>query len=324
MNAEPVLSVRELVVRFATDAGTVHAVNGVTFDVGAGDAIGLVGESGSGKTVTSLAVMRLLPKAGRIVSGEVVFRGKELTTLSEHEMRGLRGKEISMVLQDPLSSLNPVLTIGEQIAEAIRAHEDVGRRAARERAAELLGSVGIPGAGDQLERFPHQFSGGMRQRVMIATALVLHPKVLIADEPTTALDVTVQAQVLELLHELTKELGTAIVLISHDLGIMARMTRRITVMYAGFVMESAPTVELFARPRHPYTVGLLGSIPRAGADGELRPIEGAPPDLERAPVGCPFEPRCARRIAACRETMPPLVPAADASHLVACHNPVPS
>ena len=320
--SEPVLSVRDLVVRFSTERGAVHAVNGVSFDVDAGGAVGLVGESGSGKSVTNLAIMQLLPRGGRIVSGEVWFDGRDLTKVSQQEMRRLRGKELAMVLQDPQSSLNPVLTIGEQIEEAIRAHESVSRAAARTRAAELLGSVGIPRPGEQLSRYPHQFSGGMRQRVMISIALALHPKVLIADEPTTALDVTVQAQVLELLRELTREMGTAIVLISHDLGIMARMTQRISVMYAGSIVESASTVALFAGPQHPYTVGLLRSIPRIGGGGSLRPIEGSPPDMDRPPVGCSFAPRCAWRVDACWDVTPPLAADVDASHLLACHDPV--
>ncbi len=319
---EPVLSVRDLVVRFSTGRGAVYAVNGVSFDVDAGGAVGLVGESGSGKSVANLAILRLLPRGGRIVSGEVWFDGRDLTKLSQAEMRRVRGKEIAMVLQDPQSSLNPVLTIGEQIEEAIRAHEAVSRSAARTRAAELLGSVGISRPNEQLARYPHQFSGGMRQRVMISIALALHPKVLIADEPTTALDVTVQAQVLELLRELTRELGTAIVLISHDLGIMARMTQRISVMYAGSIVEAASTIALFARPQHPYTVGLLRSIPRIGGEGSLQPIEGAPPDLEREPVGCSFVPRCAWRVDACWQTTPSLLAGDDQSHLLACHDPV--
>jgi oligopeptide transport system ATP-binding protein len=320
--SEPVLSVRDLVVRFSTERGAVHAVNGVSFDVDAGGSVGLVGESGSGKSVTNLAIMQLLPRGGRVVSGEVWFDGRDLTKLSPQDMRRLRGKELAMVLQDPQSSLNPVLTIGEQIEEAVRAHENVTRRAARTRAGELLSSVGIPRPNEQLDRYPHQFSGGMRQRVMISIALALHPKVLIADEPTTALDVTVQAQVLELLRELTREMGTAIVLISHDLGIMARMTQRISVMYAGSIVESASTVALFAGPQHPYTVGLLRSIPRIGGQGLLRPIEGAPPDMERPPVGCSFAPRCAWRVEACWDITPPLAADVDASHLLACHDPV--
>ena len=321
--SEPELAVRDLVVRFAVGRRTVHAVNGVSFDVGRGESVGLAGESGSGKSATSLAVMRLLPRpAGRIDAGEIRFEGTDLLGLSEAEMRRLRGRDISMVLQDPQSALNPVLTIGEQIEEAIRAHE-TGHRAAVRKAEELLRLVDIPRPHEQLERYPHQLSGGMRQRVMIAIALALHPKVLIADEPTTALDVTVQAQVLELLKKLTAELGTAIVLITHDLGILAGMTSRISVMYAGFVVEAAPTEQLFAEPRHPYTVGLLRSIPRRGErGGALTPIEGNPPDLERPPVGCPFAPRCAWRVEACWREMPPLVAYDDPSHLLACHNPV--
>jgi oligopeptide/dipeptide ABC transporter ATP-binding protein len=332
---DAVLRVRDLAVRFDSGRSVVHAVNGVSLDLEAGGALGLVGESGSGKSVTSLAILRLLPHhTARIAAGEVWFGGRDLIQLSDREMRRLRGKEISLVPQDPMSSLNPVLTIGEQVAETIQAHEDVRRGEARRRAAELLGAVGIPRPGDQLSRYPHQFSGGMRQRVMIAIALALRPTLLIADEPTTALDVTVQAQVLELLHELTVERGTAILLISHDLGIMARMTRRIAVMYAGHVVESAPTAEIFARPHHPYTVGLLRSIPRVTDVGRpLTHIAGAPPEPGRLPRGCPFAPRCAWALTACWDEMPPLAPleAALAAagtapgagvHLLACHNPV--
>jgi oligopeptide/dipeptide ABC transporter ATP-binding protein len=332
---DAVLRVRDLAVRFDSGRSVVHAVNGVSLDLEAGGALGLVGESGSGKSVTSLAILRLLPRhTARIVAGEVWFGGRDLIQLSDREMRRLRGKEISLVPQDPMSGLNPVLTIGEQVAETIQAHEDVRRGEARRRAAELLGAVGIPRPGDQLGRYPHQFSGGMRQRVMIAIALALRPTLLIADEPTTALDVTVQAQVLELLHELTVERGTAILLISHDLGIMARMTRRIAVMYAGHVVESAPTAEVFAHPHHPYTVGLLRSIPRVTDVGRpLTHIAGAPPEPGRLPPGCPFAPRCAWALAACWEEMPPLAPVEAAlfaggptrgtgAHLLACHNPV--
>jgi oligopeptide/dipeptide ABC transporter ATP-binding protein len=320
---DPVLAVRDLVVRFRTGKRVVHAVNGVSFELEAAGALGLVGESGSGKSVTSLAILRLLPRHGWIERGEVRFEGRDLLTLSDAEMRTMRGARLSMVLQDPLSSLNPVLSIGEQIEEAIRAHADVSTAEARRRAAELLAAVGIARPNEQLDRFPHQFSGGMRQRVMIATALALRPTVLIADEPTTALDVTVQAQVLDLLRTLTAEMGTAIVLISHDLGVMARMTKEICVMYAGFVVERAPTEEIFRRPTHPYTVGLLRSIPHRGvARGALHAIDGAPPDLEREPVGCPFAPRCAWRVEACWREMPPLAPVDDGGHLLACHHPV--
>jgi oligopeptide transport system ATP-binding protein len=330
---DPLLRVRDLVVRFDSGRKVVPAVNGVSLDLEAGGALGLVGESGSGKSVTSLAILRLLPRStARIAGGEVWFGGRNLIQLSEREMRSLRGKEISLVPQDPMSGLNPVITVGEQVIETIRAHESVRRGEARRRAADLLGTVGIPRPRDQLDRYPHQFSGGMRQRVLIAIALALRPTLLIADEPTTALDVTVQAQVLELLHELTAQHGTAILLISHDLGIMARMTRRITVMYAGYVVESAPTGEIFARPSHPYTAGLLRSIPRVADMGrQLTPIAGAPPEFDRLPRGCPFAPRCAWALDVCWREMPALIPmeAAEVAggspagdHLLACHNPV--
>ena len=330
---DPMLRVRDLTVRFDSGRNVVYAVNGVSFDLEAGGALGLVGESGSGKSVTSLAILRLLPSPpAKIVRGEVWLGDRDLTQLSEREMRGLRGKEISLVPQDPMSGLNPVLTIGEQVTETLRAHADMRRRQARHRAAELLGTVGIARPGDQLDRYPHQFSGGMRQRVLIAIALALRPTLLIADEPTTALDVTVQAQVLELLHELTAQRGTAILLISHDLGIMARMTQRIMVMYAGYVVESGPTTEIFVHPHHPYTVGLLRSIPRvAGAGRPLMPIVGSPPVLDRIPRGCPFAPRCAWALDVCWQEIPPLAPAEAISfsggprsggHLLACHNPV--
>jgi oligopeptide transport system ATP-binding protein len=320
---EPLLSVRDLVVRFQTREGQVYAVNGVSFDVRAGETVGLVGESGSGKSVTSLAIMGLLPRySARIVSGQIMFEGKDLTQLDISELRTLRGAEISMVFQDPMSSLNPVLTIGEQVVETIQAHAHVSPAAARGRAVEILRSVGIPNPKEQLRRYPHQFSGGMRQRVLIAIALALEPRLLIADEPTTALDVTVQAQVLELLRELTTRLQTALVLISHDLGIMARMAQRVVVMYAGMVVESAATAELLQRPRHPYTVGLLNSSPRLTGDRpRLQPIEGAPPDLEQPPTGCPFTPRCGWRLPHCATVMPPLVDSGG-GHLLACHNPV--
>jgi oligopeptide transport system ATP-binding protein len=303
------LSVRDLVVRFRTHDGTVYAVNGVSFDLDEGETLGLVGESGCGKSVTNLAVMRLLPQpAGKIEGGEVVFEGENLLNLDESDMRDLRGKDIAMIFQDPMTSLNPVLTIEEQMTETIQAHRRVSRSEARARTLELLNTVGIPQPEKRLRNFPHQFSGGMRQRVMIAMALALEPKLLIADEPTTALDVTIQAQVLELLGRLAADRGTAVILITHDLGVVAGMTRRINVMYAGFVVEAAATGDLFGRPRHPYTVGLLHSIPRLdAAQGEpLIPIEGVPPDLRKAPVGCPFSPRCAWRVPECWTAMPPL------------------
>ena len=305
------LSVRDLIVRFRTHDGTVYAVNGVSFDLEEGETLGLVGESGSGKSVTNLAVMRLLPQpAGHIENGQVLFNAEDLTKLPEASMRELRGRDIAMIFQDPMTSLNPVLTIEEQMVETIQAHRRVSSADARARAIELLGMVGIAEPAGRLRNYPHQFSGGMRQRVMIAMALALEPQLLIADEPTTALDVTIQAQVLELLQRLTRERGTAVILITHDLGVVAGMTGRINVMYAGFIVEAATTVELFAKPRHPYTVGLLHSIPRvdAGPEEALIPIEGVPPDLRRAPVGCPFAPRCAWRLESCWTGMPSLEP----------------
>jgi oligopeptide transport system ATP-binding protein len=327
------LSVRDLVVRFRTHDGTVYAVNGVSFDLDESETLGLVGESGCGKSVTNLAVMRLLPSpAGRIEGGQVVFEGLDLLSLDESAMRDLRGKDIAMIFQDPMTSLNPVLTIEEQMVETIRAHRRVSKAEARATTIELLGMVGIPQPEARLKNFPHQFSGGMRQRVMIAMALALEPKLLIADEPTTALDVTIQAQVLELLSRLAAEHGTAVILITHDLGVVAGMTKRINVMYAGFVVESATTPDLFARPHHPYTVGLLHSMPRLDAQpGEpLIPIEGTPPDLRFAPVGCAFAPRCAWRVDRCWKENPglePMQPTQEivttgprATHRVACWN----
>jgi len=327
------LSVRDLLVRFQTHDGTVYAVNGVSFDLDEGETLGLVGESGCGKSVTNLAVMRLLPRpAGRIVGGHVYFQDEDLVGLDEAEMRDLRGKEIAMIFQDPMTSLNPVLTIHEQMVETIKAHKKVTDKEARARAIELLAMVGIPDPEPLLRNFPHQFSGGMRQRVMIAMALALEPKLLIADEPTTALDVTIQAQVLELLGRLAADHGTAVILITHDLGVVAGMTRRTNVMYAGFVVESATTADLFAKPSHPYTVGLLHSMPRLDAQpGEpLIPIEGTPPDLRFAPVGCPFAPRCAWRLERCFAEMPQLEPISPtievqktgpkATHRSACWN----
>jgi oligopeptide transport system ATP-binding protein len=328
------LEVRDLVIRFRTHEGTIHAVNGISFDVERGERLGLVGESGCGKSVTNLGIMRLLPKpAGRVEKGSVEFDGLDLLRLSESEMRDLRGKEVAMIFQDPMTSLNPVLTIEEQMVETIRAHRKVGSKEARARAVELLEMVGIPSAEARLGAYPHEFSGGMRQRVMVAMALALDPKLMIADEPTTALDVTIQAQVLDLLRRLTTENDTALILITHDLGVVAGMTERINVMYAGFIVETAPTAVLFDRPSHPYTVGLLHSIPRLDTErpDALIPIEGAPPDQRREPLGCPFAPRCAWRLEVCWTVNPPLAPVvpgerivstgAGATHQIACHNP---
>jgi oligopeptide transport system ATP-binding protein len=330
----PLLSVRDLVVQFRTQDATIHAVNGISFDLAEGETLGIVGESGCGKSVTNLAIMRLLPKpAGRIERGQILFEGQDLVTLSENEIRAIRGRDIAMIFQDPMTSLNPVLTIEEQMVETIRAHRTTTKEEARARAIELLEMVGMPKPETRLKAFPHQFSGGMRQRVMIAMALALAPRLLIADEPTTALDVTIQAQVLEILERLSSETGSALILITHDLGVVAGMTQRINVMYAGFVVEAATTLELFAQPSHPYTIGLLHSIPRLDSDGEedLIPIEGRPPDQRVAPVGCPFAPRCAWRVERCWSENPGLAPVdgrelvvmtgPDATHRIACFNP---
>jgi oligopeptide transport system ATP-binding protein len=330
----PLLSVEDLVVQFRTHEGTIHAVNGVTFGLDEGELLGLVGESGCGKSVTNLAIIRLLPRpAGRIVRGRVLFEGQDLVVLREDELRDIRGSAIAMIFQDPMTSLNPVLTIEEQMVETIQAHRKVSKEDAKARAVGLLDMVGIPNPATRLRSFPHQFSGGMRQRVMIAMALALQPKLLIADEPTTALDVTIQAQVLELLQQLTRDSSTALILITHDLGVVAGMTQRINVMYAGFIVETATTPELFASPSHPYTVGLLHSIPRLDEDAheQLIPIEGRPPDMRHAPTGCPFAPRCAWRVESCWTENPALRPltgggpvvmtGANATHRIACHNP---
>jgi oligopeptide transport system ATP-binding protein len=331
---ESLLDVRGLLVRFRTHDGTIHAVNGISFELARGERLGLVGESGCGKSVTNLAIIRLLPKpAGRIEGGRVLFDGLDLVTLDEAEVRDIRGRDIAMIFQDPMTSLNPVLTVEEQMVETIQAHRKMSKADARARAVELLGMVGIPQAEKRLKSFPHQFSGGMRQRVMIAMALALEPKLMIADEPTTALDVTIQAQVLELISRLTTESGTSLILITHDLGVVAGMTDRINVMYAGFIVETAATGDLFDRPTHPYTVGLLHSMPRVdAAEGEpLIPIEGRPPDMRRAPRGCPFAPRCAWRVDRCWTENPALEPVVPgtalvttgpaATHRIACYNP---
>ena len=328
------LSVEDLVVRFRTHEGTIHAVNGVTFQLGEGERLGLVGESGCGKSVTNLALIRLLPQpAGRIEGGRVMFDGQNLVELREDELRAVRGRDIAMIFQDPMTSLNPVLTVEEQMVETIRAHRDMTSDQAVARAVQLLSMVGIPKPETRLKSFPHQFSGGMRQRVMIAMALALAPKLMIADEPTTALDVTSQAQVLELLRDLTEQTGSALVLITHDLGVVAGMTNRINVMYAGYIVESATTTDLFALPSHPYTVGLLHSIPRLDAlEGDpLVPIEGRPPDMRHAPTACPFAPRCRWRLDRCWQENPALRPldsgtrvvltGPGATHQIACFNP---
>jgi len=321
------LEINNLSVRFYTHQGVVHAVNGISLSVSEGEVVGIVGESGSGKSVSMLSVLRLIPDPpGRIESGEVVFNGRDLLKLSEQQMEQVRGAEIAMIFQDPLTSLNPTLTVGRQIGEALRLHQGMDRRRADERAAELLSLVGIPKARERLGDYPHQFSGGMRQRVMIAMALSCSPKLLIADEPTTALDVTVQAQIVELVRRLREQLGMSLLWITHDLGMVARLAYRVIVMYAGYIVEEAPVDDLFATPHHPYTVGLLASLPRLNrsSDGKLFSIPGQPPDLLKMSPGCPFEPRCAYQTERCQRENPVLVPvAALAPHGggVACWNP---
>jgi oligopeptide/dipeptide ABC transporter ATP-binding protein len=321
---EPLLSVEDLRVQFWTRRGTIHAVNGVSFDIAPGETLGIVGESGCGKSVTSLALLGILPRAGKVTSGRAIFDGRDLLHLSDRQLRGVRGKEIAMIFQDPMTSLNPVLTIGRQIAEALETHFGMKRKAAQQRAAELLDRVGIPAANKRVRDYPHQFSGGMRQRAMIAMALACRPKLMIADEPTTALDVTIQAQILDLLRELVAEENAALILITHDLGVVAGMCERVNVMYAGLFMETGSAAQLFTEPRHPYTVGLLQSIPRLdAARGErLHPIEGIPRDMLSPPQACPFQPRCRYEVELSRKEVPPLVEIGP-GHKVACFNPVP-
>ncbi len=311
-------------MEFSTRRGTVHAVNGISFEIGRGETLGVVGESGCGKSVTSLAVLGLLARNGRVVSGRAMFGGKDLLQQSDRELRKIRGREIAMIFQDPMTSLNPVLTIGRQIREVLETHFDMDRKAADKRAAELLDRVGIPSAHQRLRDYPHQFSGGMRQRAMIAMALACEPKLMIADEPTTALDVTIQAQILDLLRELVAEENAALILITHDLGVVAGMCERVNVMYAGMFMETGSAEQLFGSPRHPYTLGLLQSVPRLDAGRRLRlhPIEGSPPNMLRPPTACPFQPRCRYEVDLSQREVPQLVEI-EPGHKVACFNPVP-
>jgi peptide/nickel transport system ATP-binding protein len=319
------LRVRDLEVRFRTRKQTVHAVNGISFDLQPGDTLGIVGESGSGKSVTALAMLGILPKAGQATGGEVLFDDTDLLQLPDAGLRRIRGRDIAMVFQDPMTSLNPVLRVGRQITEALTAHLDMDKDAAREEAIALLDRVGIPDARRRVDDYPHQFSGGMRQRVMIAMAISCKPRILIADEPTTALDVTIQAQILELLRDLVHAEGMALILITHDLGVVAGVCDRTHVMYAGRFVETGPTRSLFAHPRHPYTLGLLRSVPRLDADRTARlvPIGGVPPDLRDAPDHCAFAPRCPRATEVCRAELPPLAPQEIAAHEAACFHPVP-
>ncbi len=317
---EHLLEVKKLSTRFYTDEGVVYAVNGLSYTMDEGATLGVVGESGCGKSVHALSMMRLIPiPPGKIESGEVVLRGRDLLKISEDEMRQVRGAQIAMIFQDPMTSLNPVLTIGFQITEALKLHQGMNDNEARGRAAELLALVGIPEARQHLDDYPHQFSGGMRQRVMIAMALSCNPMILIADEPTTALDVTIQAQIIELVKRLKDEIGMAVIWITHDLGVVAGLAQRVIVMYAGSLIESGAVKTIYGNPRHPYTVGLLGSLPKIHrAEGsKLYSILGEPPDLIGLPAGCPFQPRCAYAVERCGVETPKLE-SIEPEHLVAC------
>ncbi len=314
------LDVKDLRTYFNTRDGVVKAVDGISYDIQEGETLGLVGESGCGKSVSALSILRLIANPpGRIMGGSVEFEGRDLMQLTDAEMRGVRGNDIAMVFQEPMTSLNPVLTIGRQLTEGLELHLKMSKGDARSRAAELLTVVGIPDAAQQLKNYPHQFSGGMRQRVMIAMALSCNPKLLIADEPTTALDVTIQAQILELLQKLSAEMGTSVLIITHNLGVIARYASRVNVMYAGKIVEGGTARELFTNPQHPYTKGLLKSVPRLDQDRtqKLSTIEGSPPDLINLPQGCAFQPRCAYAVPECNVEVPPLTDRGD-GHVAAC------
>ena len=314
------LDVRNLQTQFSTAGGIVRAVDGVSWDVRSGETVALVGESGCGKSVSALSVMRLVAApAGRIVGGQILFKGRDLLTLSDEEMRKVRGGEIGMIFQEPMTSLNPVLTIGRQLTEPVEIHLGMSSAQSRARAVELLSLVGIADPERRLRQYPHQFSGGMRQRMMIAMALSCNPALILADEPTTALDVTIQAQILELMKGLSRRLGVAMLIITHNLGVVARYASRVNVMYAGKIVERGTAREIYAHPRHPYTLGLLRSVPRLDEPrrAKLQPIQGQPPDLSRLPAGCSFAPRCAFAIERCRIETPPL-DAVGPEHVSAC------
>ncbi|MBN1219303.1 MAG: ABC transporter ATP-binding protein [Anaerolineae bacterium] len=315
------LEVKDLTTQFFTQDGVVHAVNGISYTLDEGETLGIVGESGCGKSVGVMSLVRLIPSPpGKVVSGEVWFDGQNLLKLSDEEIRSVRGNKIAMIFQDPMTSLNPVLTVGRQISEALELHLGMDRKQARVRTIELLQLVGIPMAADRVDDYPHQFSGGMRQRAMIAMGLSCNPQLLIADEPTTALDVTIQAQIIDLVKRLRDELGMAVIWITHDLGVVAGLADRVIVMYAGYLIEEAPVKELYLNPRHPYTIGLLGSLPRLDEERprQLKSIEGLPPDLIALPKGCPFYERCNYRIDVCTQEMPPLE-TVGINHKAACH-----
>jgi oligopeptide/dipeptide ABC transporter ATP-binding protein len=321
---EPLLSIRDLAVEFGTEDGVVHAVNGISYDVYPGETLGIVGESGSGKSVSLMSILGLIPQPpGRVVRGEALYRGRDLLKLKPRELRDIRGGDIAMIFQDPMTSLNPVLTIGKQLSEAIRAHNpSVKDKEAFARVVELLKLVGVPNPERRAQQYPHEFSGGMRQRAMIAMAIANSPSVLIADEPTTALDVTIQAQILEVLKAAQRETHAATLLVTHDLGLIAEMADRVIVMYAGRVVEVGDVMTIFSSPRHPYTTGLMESIPKLGVQEEwLRPIPGQPPSLINIPPGCPFHPRCflSNGRERCRTEVPELRPIDEAEHLAGCH-----
>jgi oligopeptide/dipeptide ABC transporter ATP-binding protein len=315
------LEVKNLKTHFVTRSGVVRAVDDVSWDVGESETVALVGESGCGKSVSALSIMRLVAgPAGRIVGGQVLFKGRDLLRLSEEEMRHVRGREIGMIFQEPMTSLNPVLTIGRQLTEGLEIHLGLTPTESRRRSAELLGMVGISDPERRLSQYPHQFSGGMRQRMMIAMALACNPSLILADEPTTALDVTIQAQILELMKDLSRRFGVAMLIITHNLGVVARYADRVNVMYAGRIIERGTARELYATPRHPYTLGLLRSVPRLDEPRRARldPIEGQPPDLMRLPSGCAFTPRCAFSVERCRVEIPPLQAVDAGGHVSAC------
>ena len=322
---KPLLQVSDLVVEFSTENGIIRAVDGVSFDVFPNETVGIVGESGCGKTVSGLSILRLIPSPpGRIVSGQINFMGRDLVQISDAEIRKIRGHDISMIFQEPMTALNPVFTVGNQMIDVLKRHRGLTRKQARSAAIEMLDKVGIPAPADRIDEYPHQLSGGMRQRVMIAMALSCDPKLLIADEPTTALDVTTQAQVLEQINRLQEEFHMAVILITHDLGVVAETCQRAIVMYCGRVVENAPIDQLFATPRHPYTDGLLNAIPKIRdlRLTELPIIPGRVPDLLHLPAGCRFADRCSRAAEQCQQTSPSLTWSGDGRSSVACHDPL--
>lgn len=316
---EKLLEVKNLETSFKTNVGEVHAVRGVSFYLNQGEALGIVGESGCGKSVTMMSIMRLIDSNGKIVNGDIIFDGKDISKVKDSEMNSIRGNDIGMIFQDPMTSLNPVYTIGDQLMEPLLKHKGMSKEEARKEAIEMLGLVGIPSPEKRMKQYPHEFSGGMRQRAMIAMSLICKPKLIIADEPTTALDVTIQAQILDLMKDLKNKLNTSIILITHDLGVVADLCSRINVMYGGIVVETGTTEDIFYRGKHPYTWGLLGSVPnpKETTKEKLKPIEGQPPDLLKPPVGCPFAARCDYAMKICIEKQPPQFEVGE-NHKCAC------